>query len=186
MPPSTRALISRRRPHERNTGDTISAHRITCAGSRVAQRALSDPRIILGGGMLAVLLLTCVISLIWTVRVNSSLYYEASHDDPSLMDVHGPPPWPPSVQHEWLWFGGTKLREESFLSQCLLGGLISLTIGIAAASISVFSGGERWDHRGVSRGVGGQSADAGRGCTVWRACRIFSKLVIFVQGSCAG
>ena len=45
----------------------------------------------------------------------------------------------PQAAQAWIWFGTSKLGQ-SLLGQCLAGGVISLTIGLAAAAISVVLG----------------------------------------------
>jgi ABC-type dipeptide/oligopeptide/nickel transport system permease subunit len=88
-------------------------------------------RIGIGGAILAVLLGLCLLTLPWTLRPSSNLYYNQQRTDASL--VH------PQGGQVWKWFGTTKLGQ-SLLGQCLTGGVISLTIGIAAAGISVILG----------------------------------------------
>jgi oligopeptide transport system permease protein len=97
----------------------------------VWRRALRYRRMVIGGGILAVMLITCVASLPWTLRPSSSLYYDHQRTDVPLN--------PPGNEHVWLWFGTSKLGQ-SLLGQCLAGGVISLTIGLAAAAISVVLG----------------------------------------------
>ncbi|HEX4055002.1 MAG TPA: ABC transporter permease [Tepidisphaeraceae bacterium] len=88
-------------------------------------------RISVGGAILAVLLGLCIITLPWTLRSSSNFYYDRQHTDFALL--------PPQGHALWLWFGTSKLGQ-SLLGQCLCGGVISLTIGIAAAAISVVLG----------------------------------------------
>jgi oligopeptide transport system permease protein len=93
------------------------------------RRTLADPRVALGGGMLLVILGLCIVSLPWTLNRSSHFYYDAELPNASL---HAP-------RLGWLFFGGTQLGN-SLLGQCLVGGVISLTIGLAAAAISVLLG----------------------------------------------
>lgn len=93
--------------------------------------ALRYRRIVLGGGVLGILLIGCVASLPWTLRPSSSMYYDRQRTESSLN--------PPRTKHVWLLFGTSKLGQ-SLLGQCLAGGVISLTIGLAAAAISVILG----------------------------------------------
>jgi oligopeptide transport system permease protein len=88
-------------------------------------------RIGLGGFILALLLGACFVTLPWTMRGSSNLYYDQQRTNSSLI--------PPSAGAIWQWFGTTKLGG-SLLGECLLGGVISLTIGLAAAAISVVLG----------------------------------------------
>jgi oligopeptide transport system permease protein len=94
-------------------------------------RTFRFPRIGFGGAILAILLGACIVSLPWTLRTSSNLYYDRQHTDSALLA--------PESSAAWLWFGTSKLGQ-SLLGQCLLGGVISLTIGIAAAAISVALG----------------------------------------------
>jgi oligopeptide transport system permease protein len=92
---------------------------------------LRSGRIAVGGGILAVMLTLCLLSLIWTANPNSNFYYDGQHANASLA--------PPQIKPLWLLFGTTKLGQ-SLLGQCLIGGVISLTIGVAAAAISIVLG----------------------------------------------
>jgi oligopeptide transport system permease protein len=88
-------------------------------------------RVSIGGAILLLLIGTCVLSLPWTLRSNSSLYYDQQRVDSALLT--------PRTGALWLWFGTSQLGQ-SLLGQCLIGGVISLAIGIAAAAISVMLG----------------------------------------------
>lgn len=106
-------------------------NRFAMRSSNWIRRSNFGFRISIGGGILALLLGLCVVTLPWTLRSSSNLYYDRQHTDFALLS--------PSDQHLWLWFGTSKLGQ-SLLGQCLAGGVISLTIGIAAAAISVVLG----------------------------------------------
>jgi oligopeptide transport system permease protein len=88
-------------------------------------------RISIGGLVLAILLGACIITLPWTLNSSSSLYYDQQRTDAALLA--------PQTHSLWLLFGTSKLGQ-SLLGQCLAGGVISLTIGLAAAAISVALG----------------------------------------------
>jgi ABC-type dipeptide/oligopeptide/nickel transport system permease subunit len=88
-------------------------------------------RISFGGAILALLVGLCVVTLPWTLASTSSLYYDGQRTDAPLL--------PPAAASPWLWFGTSKLGQ-SLLGQCLAGGFISLSIGLAAAAISVVLG----------------------------------------------
>jgi ABC-type dipeptide/oligopeptide/nickel transport system permease subunit len=88
-------------------------------------------RVAIGGAILGVLLGVCLLTLPWTLRQSSNLYFNQQRTDASLLQ--------PQAHEVWKWFGTTKLGQ-SLLGQCLTGGVISLTIGIAAAGISVILG----------------------------------------------
>jgi oligopeptide transport system permease protein len=95
-----------------------------------AQRARHDPRIAVGGSILFAIAAACLLSLPWTLRPTSSLYYDnQSHPPLSPPNLHGIP----------MLFGTSKLGQ-SLLGQCLLGGVISLAIGLSAAALSVVLG----------------------------------------------
>src|ERR1700683_1706646 len=88
-------------------------------------------RVSIGGAALCILLGMCIVTLPWTLRSTSSLYYDQQRPDASLLH--------PQFHSPWLLFGTSKLGQ-SLLGQCLAGGVISLTIGLAAAAISVALG----------------------------------------------
>jgi oligopeptide transport system permease protein len=88
-------------------------------------------RISVGGIILCLLLGTCIISLPWTLRRDSSFYFDNQRTDFPLKA--------PQAHPGWLLFGTSKLGQ-SLLGQCLAGGVISLAIGVAAAAISVALG----------------------------------------------
>lgn len=100
------------------------------AGPGPWRRALHDIRVSIGGGILLVMVLLCVFTLPWTMNSNSALYYDG-HPGRALA--------PPRASPLWLCFGTSKLGQ-SLLGESLAGGVISLTIGIAAAAISVILG----------------------------------------------
>jgi oligopeptide transport system permease protein len=90
-----------------------------------------DRRVTIGGGILALLFLAGLLTLPWTHNPESDFFYDRQHAGAALLS--------PSTQHLWTIFGTTKLGT-SLLGECLIGGLISLTIGLAAAAISVVLG----------------------------------------------
>jgi ABC-type dipeptide/oligopeptide/nickel transport system permease subunit len=94
-------------------------------------RLFHHRRITIGGAILCLLLGACIVSLPWTMRTHSTFYYDGQRADLAL---HAP-----QTDSPWLWFGTSKLGQ-SLLGQCLAGGVISLTIGLAAAAISVVLG----------------------------------------------
>ncbi len=97
----------------------------------MVRRLLANRRIVLGGGVLLVILLTCLGTLPMTLRGSSDFFYDLQHPGAGQL--------PPQLSPAWMWFGTTKLGQ-SLLGRCLTGGVISLTIGLAAAAISVFLG----------------------------------------------
>ncbi|MGH7215125.1 MAG: ABC transporter permease, partial [Tepidisphaeraceae bacterium] len=88
-------------------------------------------RIMTGGVILLAIVLLCVLSLPWTLREGSGLFYNAQDHAASRL--------PPDLSTLSAWFG-TDALGRSLVSRCLLGGAISLGIGAAAAAISVALG----------------------------------------------
>jgi len=96
-----------------------------------SREAIRNPRILVGGGVVGLMLLFCVGSLPWTLRQDRSLYYNAQQGSAVRR--------PPGFGTVAGWFG-TDALGNSLLSRCLVGGVISLMIGLAAAAISVVLG----------------------------------------------
>ena len=101
------------------------------APPRLWRRVLNDTRVLSGGAVLLLILLACLLSLPWTVHNGSALYYD--QQDPAV------PLLPPAL-HPLDRLFGTDSLGHSMLGRCLLGGVISLSIGLAAAAISVALG----------------------------------------------
>jgi len=95
------------------------------------RRALSSGRVIAGGSVLLVILLLCVPTVFWTTDSHSNLYYDKQDDATTLQT----PAWHPLSR----WFG-TDTLGRGLLGRCLLGGVISLTIGLGSAAIAVALG----------------------------------------------
>jgi oligopeptide transport system permease protein len=95
------------------------------------RRVRGSGRISIGGGILLAMVLACLLSLPLTLSKSSSLYYDLQRPDFART---GPQPG-----HVWLWFG-TDTLGRSLVGRSLLGGSISLMIGVAAAAISVILG----------------------------------------------
>ena len=99
---------------------------------------LASGRIVIGGGVFLVMLLICVGTLpfiLWDVghsagERHSAIYYDNA-DHPIRMK---PQIWP-----AWDWFG-TDPQGRSLLGRSLLGGVVSLSVGVSAAAISIFLG----------------------------------------------
>jgi oligopeptide transport system permease protein len=101
------------------------------SSERLAARAMRSGRVVVGGGILAFIVLACLLTLFVTVRRGSSLYYD--HQD-TLLARLPPKAWPPAA-----WYGYDALGRPIF-ARCLLGGTISMGVGIAAATIAVLIG----------------------------------------------
>ena len=107
------------------------------APDSLRRRLMANPRVVTGGGFLLAVLLACVVTLPWTARgpsperQPSDLFYDLQHAAAASQ--------PPKVQPAWMLFGTTKLGQ-SLLGRCLLGGLISLAVGLLAAAVAVTLG----------------------------------------------
>ena len=106
---------------------------VTHAGTpdHALSRALRSGRVVIGGGFLLLIVVLSIVTLPWTVNSNSSLYYDAQNSDLNRL--------PPTGSSIAMWFGTDSLGR-SILGRCLMGGAISLSIGILAAALSVFLG----------------------------------------------
>jgi ABC-type dipeptide/oligopeptide/nickel transport system permease subunit len=96
-------------------------------------QALRNRRVLIGGSILSAMLLMCIVTLPLTIRKPASgiPLYLVQND----RNVRQPPRlWPISA-----WFGYDTLGR-SVLARCLVGGSISVAIGLAAATISVVLG----------------------------------------------
>lgn len=104
---------------------------VDAPSDRLWRRALGNGRILVGGGILLLILLCCLIALPWTARSGNALFYDQQNGDASN--------FPPAL-HPLDRLFGTDTLGHSLLGRCLMGGVISLSIGIAAAAISVALG----------------------------------------------
>ena len=106
------------------------------APDTLVRRLLANRRIAAGGSFLAAVLLACVVTLPWTARAPTAdhpgrdLFYDRQHAAAGR---------PPQLSPAWMALGTTKLGQ-SLLGRCLLGGVISLAIGLAAAAVAVTLG----------------------------------------------
>lgn len=102
-------------------------------GPGVWRKLLGSGRVVVGGGLLFLVLMICLGSLPWTLggKVEGSLYYDAQMTPMSLQE--------PNLSAQWQWFGTDKLGR-SLLGRCMLGGVLSLAIGVAAAMIALVLG----------------------------------------------
>jgi oligopeptide transport system permease protein len=95
------------------------------------RRALKSGRVVVGGGILGLVLLLCVATMPLTLSPGSPFYYDLQ-DKEMVRQA-------PSLSRMIYWFG-TDTLGRSVLARCLLGGTISLAVGVAAAAISVVLG----------------------------------------------
>ena len=95
------------------------------------RRALRQPRVLIGGGILLLIFGICLLTLPWTLHNGSSMFYDNQYALESQA--------PPSGGSLQALFGGDQLGRP-LLGRCLIGGAISLAIGAAAAAISILLG----------------------------------------------
>jgi oligopeptide transport system permease protein len=97
------------------------------------RRLFASGRVRVGGGVLLSIVLVCIFMLPFTAVSwkNNGLYFDKQIDTMSRL--------PPQASPPRNWFG-TDTQGRSILGRCLLGGVISLGIGLASAAISVLLG----------------------------------------------
>lgn len=95
------------------------------------RRLRRSGRIVIGGGVLLLMVLACLLSLALTLNKKNSLYFDFQRPEMARVE--------PQAGQPWLWFGTDSLGR-SLLGRSLMGGSISLMIGVAAAAISVVLG----------------------------------------------
>ncbi len=111
---------------------SIPAIAIPEKGDGLLDRILASRRVLIGGGLLLAMIALCVITLPFTLNApDGALYFDYQNPDEARQS-----PSPFSVPQ---WFGTDNLGR-SLLERCLLGGTLSLGIGILAALISVLLG----------------------------------------------
>lgn len=95
------------------------------------QLAIRNPRIVIGGLLLISIVLGCLVTLPLTLNERLNIFYDGQFvNRPRLA---------PSFSEPALWFG-TDTKGRSILGRTLLGGVVSLAVGLAAAFISVSLG----------------------------------------------
>ncbi|MGB7160154.1 MAG: ABC transporter permease [Tepidisphaeraceae bacterium] len=109
--------------------DTVRAD--AAPADNLLRRVARSGRVIVGGGILLIVLIVCVVTLPLTLRQGSAWHYDGQQ--PRLVRQ------PPSLSPASSWFGTDNLGR-SILARSLFGGTISLCIGICAAILSVFLG----------------------------------------------
>jgi ABC-type dipeptide/oligopeptide/nickel transport system permease subunit len=99
------------------------------------RRAMGSRRVAVGGSVLLIILLPCLVSMPWTLdqtnRTPGSLYYDNQDSSRARQS--------PNAERLSVWFGTDQLGR-SLLGRVLLGGVISLAIGLGAAAISISLG----------------------------------------------
>ena len=86
-------------------------------------RIFANRRILVGGGLLLLIMSVCLASMPWTLHVNGDYYYDNQHPTAAAQGPH--------LHPFWMSMGTTKIGQ-SLLGRCLIGGVISLTVGVAA------------------------------------------------------
>ena len=130
--------------------DPVVAATIEAPSQSLFAMAMRSGRVVVGGGILLLLVAFCALTLYWTLRPASSLYYDLQRADyarlvPLVRPVPGAEPDASGVRplerdvHPAAWFGYDTLGRSIF-ARCLLGGTISMAVGAAAAAISVALG----------------------------------------------
>jgi len=95
------------------------------------RRTMRSGRMGVGGAVLLLVILMCVLSLPWTANRSSAIYYDAQNATAALH--------PPALHPFSDWFG-TDMLGRSLLGRCLLAGVISMFIGLMSAAIAVALG----------------------------------------------
>jgi oligopeptide transport system permease protein len=93
------------------------------------RQILRSKRVLIGGGILGFIIFACVVTMPVTMRGETPLYAQQKGDL-----ARAAPNWKPMG-----WFGYDTLGRSVFI-RCLLGGTISLAVGLAAAAIAVALG----------------------------------------------
>jgi ABC-type dipeptide/oligopeptide/nickel transport system permease subunit len=116
--------------------DHLSQGAVQAPSESVWAHALRSRRVIVGGGVLLAVLVVCAITLPLTLPRAAPLFYDHQNSSRTLdkIETVTPKAWPPKA-----WFGFDTLGRSIF-GRCLLGGTISLAVGVAAATISVLLG----------------------------------------------
>jgi len=92
---------------------------------------LKHARVLVGAGVLLLIVVTCFVGLIWTLDEAHPLFYDSMF----ALD----PESPPTLNEQAKYFG-TDDQGRSLLGRCLVGGTVSIAVGVAAAFISVVLG----------------------------------------------
>ena len=93
--------------------------------------AIRNPRIIVGAIVLLLIVIACLATLPITLDSTSKLFFDGQFSNKTRQA--------PSLSNLSLWFG-TDTKGRSILGRCLMGGVVSLSVGLAAAAISVTLG----------------------------------------------
>ena len=102
----------------------------TAAPIGAYRRSLQSGRVLVGGGILLAVIFICVATLPFTLSERSGLHYNGQNAELNRLA-------PTAELARWF---GTDALGRSLLGRCLMGGAISLAIGVLAATLSVFLG----------------------------------------------
>jgi oligopeptide transport system permease protein len=105
---------------------------VTDSGN-IWRQVLRNGRVLWGGGILLFIVLACLVTLPWTLGIEQSGTPVYSYNYPGVVRQ------PPKIWPVRDWFGYDDLGRSLF-ARSLLGGTISLAVGIAAALISMVLG----------------------------------------------
>src|SRR5450432_1489103 len=117
----------------------------TYAPDHLLRRVFANGRVLIGGILLLIILGMCLGTLPWTMRDTTRFYFDYQDDMlpviPPTFHAHEDPldETSPLIDSHAYLFGTDKLGRSIF-ARCLIGGTISLSVGIAAALISVILG----------------------------------------------
>lgn len=93
-------------------------------------RMLRSGRITVGGGILLAIVLACLLTMPWTLKEGGAFSYAKQYEDRVRLEP----------QKDLIGIFGYDVLGRSILARCLLGGTISLAVGVAAALIAVVLG----------------------------------------------
>ena len=125
----------------------IEANDVIAPSTSIWRLAARSGRVMFGGGVLAFMFLLCVATLPFTLNPNSVMYYDRQNSSvvrypPLTGPVPNAPVGTDLRQRDWrpVAWAGYDMLGRSIFARSLLGGTISLAVGLAAATISVLLG----------------------------------------------
>lgn len=118
-------------PHASGAVAPYESKRAPSTFARAFRAWARNPRVLVGAGVLALILAVCAGTLPFTGDPGGALYYNDFNSVPRSA--------PPSLDDARLLFGSDD-RGRSVLARTLYGGVVSLSVGVVAAAISVALG----------------------------------------------